>query len=132
MKRTQAKQHFKINRPLETHWRAAECREVDCPHYLQGWATLLDEMLPKHRDWAEWIRHESGRRFTEERNSTGITVFDFPSGQRCFRPHKRPLDRQEVFTHEANGRRRVHERPTDWTEHFNEETEKTRRALERG
>ena len=126
--RTAASQHFKINRPLATHWRAAECREVDCPHFLQGWVTVV----PAVSEQADYIRHNSERHFTEKRVAGELSEFVFPPGQRCFRPHKRPLDRQEIFTHEANGRRRVHERPTDWTDHFNEETDKTKRALERG
>lgn len=126
--RTAAKQHFKINRPLATHWREAECREVDCPHYLQGWMTVV----PTVSNQADYIRHNSGRHFTEARMAGELSEFTFAPGQRCFRPHKLPLDKQEIFTHEAGGIRRAHAQPLGWIEHFNEETDKTRRALERG
>jgi hypothetical protein len=101
---------------------------MDCPHYLQGWMTVV----PTASDQADYIRHKSERHFTEERKEGGLSEFSFPSGQKCFRNHKRPLNKQEIFSHEGNGLRRVHENPRDWTEHMNEETDKTRRAQERG
>lgn len=129
---TGSQQHFKIVRPLETHWRAATCREVDCPWFIEGWRTIV----PTVGDKADYIRHRSGRHFTEKQVEGGMSEFAFPAGQEAggFHEyqHRRPLDKQEFFTHEAGGIRRLHVRPTDWTEHFNEETDKTRRALERG
>jgi hypothetical protein len=89
-------------------------------------------VVPTVSDQADYIRHKSERHFTEERREGGLSAFTFSPGQRCFRSHRRPLDKQEIFTHEAGSIRRLHVRPTDWTEHFNEETDKTRRAIERG
>ena len=116
--------HFRILRPWDTHWREAECNEVDCPHYLQGWMTVVPTKSPQ----AEYIRHECGRHFTEEKREGGLSAFTFPSGQRCFRDHKLPKDMQEHYLHD----KRLHERPIDWVEDFNEETDKIKRQRERG
>ena len=117
-------QHFRINRPWDTHWRVADCKEVDCLHYIKGWATVV----PTGSVQAEYIRHECGRHFTEERQEGNLTAFTFPAGQRCFKEHRLPKDKQEHYIHDQ----RVHARPIDWVEDFNTETDKVNRAKERG
>jgi hypothetical protein len=85
--------------------------------------------FPTVSEQADYVRHKSERHFTEERREGGMSEFVFPPGQQCFRSHKQPLDKQEIFSHEGGGLRRVHENPRDWTEDFNESTEKVRREL---
>ena len=117
-------QHFRILRPLETHWRKADCREVECAHHQKGWATVV----PTGGAQADYIRRKSGRHFTEARQSDDLAAFTFPPGQRGFRPHRLPADKQEHYIHDG----RLHDRPIDWVEDFNETTDKVKRQLERG
>jgi hypothetical protein len=116
--------HFRILRPWDTHWRGAVCKEVDCPHYIKGWLTVVLTVS----DQADYIRHKSGRHFTEKKVEGGLSEFEFPPGQRCFRDHRLPMDKQEHYLHDQ----RVHTRPLDWVEDFNTETDRFNRAKERG
>jgi len=124
-------QEFIVDRPLETHWETISCKEAECPHYLGGWMTIV----PTDSVQAEYIRHKSGRYFTEKKVEGGQSEFTFPPGQTCFGeshtglhpPHRRPLDKQEIFIHRTMMGDRIHERPRDWTEHMNEETYKMQR-----
>lgn len=138
---------YGIDVPLATHWRKATCAEVECKAHTDGWITMLTErgfnpVVPgdateathlaalkhvKDQDEARayYIRHLSGREFTEHRDETGITVFDFPPGQDCFAPHKIRIDRPEIFRvrggdHRGNPTRehKLHRRPEDWVEDF--------------
>ncbi len=143
-------QHFMVTRPLSTHFRAATCKETDCPHYLKGWTTIVPSVGPQ----ADYIRSESGRQFKEEKKDGGLAAFHFAPGQRCFNDarahearipsarhdHKRPLDIPELFTVSGIGHRtdavggrhgnitRTHERAKDWLEDCNERLYKVNRA----
>lgn len=130
-------QSFIIDRPLETHWEVISCKEANCPHYLEGWVTVV----PMDSVQAEYIRHKSDRHFTERKVGDNLSEFVFPPGQQCFAgpaadlrhesaPHKRPLGKQEIFIHRTLMGDRIHERPQDWTESMNEEVYKMQR--ERG
>ena len=39
-------QRFRVSQPLATHWREASCREVDCPHHVLGWQTVVPHDSP--------------------------------------------------------------------------------------
>ena len=142
--------HFVVSRPLRTHFRAATCAETDCPHYLEGWTTIVPAMSPQ----ADYIRSESGRRFIEEKREDGLVAFHFSPGQQCFNDpeahkakvprarhsHKRPIDKPEIYTVGGLGHRtdvvdgrhrditRTHERATDWVEDCNDRLYKADRA----
>lgn len=88
---------WEVLQPLETHFRPAKCSEVECPHWLMGWQTLIDEKTQFGQAQAGYIRHESARQFKEEHNEAGLTVFIFEAGQKCFRQHKQLLERPAVF-----------------------------------
>lgn len=87
---------YTIASPQDTHTRAATCHEVDCPNRAKGWQTLLDISQGPHARTANWIRLQSGRRFTHEQVGT-IVTFTFPAGQDCFTPHRVSLERPEFF-----------------------------------
>lgn len=76
---------YQILAPASTHWRPATCAEVDCAAYLRGWSTTVDETTELGARQAYYIRRQSGRGFTEQRDTAGLTVFAFEPGQRCFR-----------------------------------------------
>ena len=86
-----------IAQPLDTHFREAKCSEVECPHWLMGWQTIIDERSQFGQAQAGYIRRESGRHFKEIRNEAGLTIFTFQAGQKCFRQHKIPLERPAIF-----------------------------------
>jgi hypothetical protein len=116
---------YLISAPLATHWNLATCADVDCPHYLAGWDSLIDERTGLGQRQAHYIRRESGRRFTEERQPDGLTRFSFEAGQRCFTQHKarnmrdeRYVERDGDWRGNPTGRKRVHTQPDHWVESF--------------
>jgi len=82
-----ATRDYVISMPPDTMVRAA-CEDVACPSWLHGWETHVDEATPLGHDQASYIRHMSGRTFTEQRTAAGITVFRFAPRQRCFAEHR--------------------------------------------
>lgn len=65
----------------------AACEQVLCDAWQFGWETSVDEATPLGQHQATYIRHKSGRTFTEHRGE-GLTVFRFASRQRCFAEHR--------------------------------------------
>ena len=92
-----AAQLFSIKRPLATHWRPASCAEHGCEQYERGWYTEVDERTGLGQGQAAYIRRNSGRKFVEEKQETGLTRFTFEAGQTCFREHKLPLELDPLF-----------------------------------
>jgi hypothetical protein len=128
-------QTYEISAPLSTHWRAATCAEVDCPHYLNGWSTTVltgsaDEALIK----------SSGRKTIRvERQADGFMRYVFGSGQPCFAVtrHKVLLGRPELFILREgdwrwSGAPRVFERPDQWVDHFADHQDKISEKVNRG
>ena len=135
------------------------CQNVNCEAERKGWVTVLDvQGDEKAAISARYIEQDSGKRFIKLHADDALGWFDkhaaeegvtltprlhdmiaamprtfviylFFPGQSCFKPH---LDREVVFTHEVNGRRRVHARPADWNEHFNEEAYRVNRERQKG
>ena len=62
---TDAMKTYSIMAPKSTHFRKATCAEMDCPSYLHGWATIIDERTELGQEQAHYIRKLSGRKFTE-------------------------------------------------------------------
>lgn len=122
----QAFKTYQIVAPVSTHFRDATCAEVDCAAYLSGWRTVVDERVDLGQGQAHYIRTESGRRFVEHRDEAGMTVFEFPAGQKCFRPHKARLDRPEIYVVTGGDWRgnprglepRRHANADDWIDDF--------------
>jgi hypothetical protein len=120
----QAYQTFSVRSPSDRMVRTV-CEQVACQAWRQGWESVIDERTDLGKAQAQYIRHQSGRTFREQKTETGLTVFRFESGQRCFAEHQtRPelyLVRDGDFRGNPTGRRRVHTRPADWVEHMQEE-----------
>ncbi len=156
---------YDIHAPLATHWRKATCAEVSCKALAEGWITMIAEdplvmpekpsldpavtkatfrrleRDPDHRDEARayYIRHLSGREFSERRDETGITVFDFTPGQDCFDQHKIRIDRPEIFIVRGGDWRgnptresRTHDRPDYWVEDFALHQDEIATRIDRG
>lgn len=117
----QVYQTFQAAAPLSTHWRKATCAEVDCAHYINGWATTV---LAGSDD--EALIRRAGRAFVVERQQGGFLRFVFHAGQPCFKAHqhKVPLERDPLFIVRGGDWRantgliRQHTRGVDWVDHF--------------
>jgi hypothetical protein len=133
----QAYRTFEFTRPRTSEfWRRASCAEVDCLHYLHGWATSV---LPGSQD--EHVVRTSGRHWASvEATPEGFLRFVFPPGQSCFAAsrHKVPIEREPIFTsfngdHRARlDGQRTHTRGSFWVEEFQEHVTTLRDAQERG
>lgn len=151
---------YSIDAPVSSHWRPASCEEVSCVAREHGWITTLidsgrltsaDQLTPEQRTAvlkrigdqdearAYYIRHLSGREFTEHVDESGVTVFDFQPGQTCFMAHKVRIDRPEIFIVRGGDWRgnptkehRIHARPEDWVEDFQEHQDVLATRIQRG
>lgn len=128
---------YRILAPFDTHWRKATCEEVNCPAFMNGWRTTIDERGDRGAAQAYYIRRNSGRSFTEERTPDGLTAFTFTAGQPCFSrdTHRIKLDRPEEYfrlggDYRGNPGRIApyrHTRPDLWVEDMSENQERLRR-----
>ena len=131
---------YQIAAPLATHWRPATCEEAECLAYLHGWQTSCDESTELGQRQVAYIRHDKTRKHAERRAETGLTVFEFGPGQKCFRPHRVPNTRPERFLvtggdwrgNPLGTRPREHARPDDWVEDMAESLDEIRTRHERG
>lgn len=110
-----AYQSYALVSPISTHFRPGTCEEAGCEPHRHGWRTVVDEATELGQRQAHYIRRESRRRFREERDTAGLTVFTFEAGQACFTAangsydpkvaqHKVRVDREEFYFR----------RPGDW------------------
>ncbi len=129
---------YEVASPISTHWRAATCEEVDCAHYLNGWATTV---LPDSAD--EAAIKGSGRRWARrEKTPDGFVRYEFYPGQPCFAAsrHKVLVGRPELFYVRGGDWRgnpagvptRQHVRAEDFVEDFGEHQQRVRDAQEKG
>ena len=139
---------FRLSAPLRTHWRPASCADAGCPYYLNGWKTVVDESTDLGQRQAHYIRRESGRRFTEDRNERpGLTTFVFEPGQECFAAAAHaddPVRGRHVVRNDRPARTLVHDgdwraagpsverHPDDFTEEFVTHQNRLKTLLERG
>jgi len=130
---------YEIKSPISTHFRPATCAEVACEAHLNGWQSTIDETTVLGGQQAHYIRKQSGRGFTEHRTETGLTVFTFEAGQRCFGEHQVRLDRPELYLvtggdwrGNPTGERRIHHNAADWVEDFGEHQLRIADQIERG
>jgi hypothetical protein len=127
---------YSVLAPRETHFRPGICEEVDCPNYLHGWKTVIDETTDLGQRQALYIRQESGRRFTAMWDG-GLTTFIFEAGQQCFAQHQVPLERDPLFVVRSGdwrdyGPPRIHRRAEDWVEDFASHQQQLADRIERG
>lgn len=130
---------YQIAAPLASHWNVVTCADAGCDAHELGWDSVIDERTDLGQRQAHYIRRESGRRFTEERQPDGLTRFSFEAGQRCFAEHKARNMRPEKFIerggdHRGNPLRlrREYGRPDEWVEAFAENQDRLKTIAERG
>jgi hypothetical protein len=111
------------------------CEDAGCLAWRYGWETVLNESTDLGRAQAAYVRHQSGRTFTESRTGAGLTVFRFESGQRCFAEH---CTRPVTFAVRRGDWRgnlgliRQFDRPDQFVEDFGEHQQRLADQLERG
>lgn len=132
---------YEIRAPRETHFRVGTCEEAECEAYRHGWRTAVDVGTELGARQAFYIRNTSGRRFTEARSeSDGRIMFTFEPGQKCFREHPIPLEREPLYIvrdgdHRGNPHRteaRVHASAADWVDDFATHQSALAERIERG
>ena len=101
-------------------WERVSCEDAECRHYLMGFKTSLDETREDMKEAADWIRHKSGLHFRES-HEAGLTVLEFPPGQRCFREHKQPTGKPGKLSREGSRGVYTFTRGTDFNESMNED-----------
>ena len=116
--------------PRSSHWRRATCAEVDCPHYLMGWATKVIA----GSDHDDYIKADKTRRYRIIKEGE-LNAYYFEAGQQCFRgeagDHYKKLERGAWLTKNAANRNplfleRVAMEPQQWIDEFNEEANRNK------
>lgn len=131
---------FSVLAPVKTHWRQATCVEVDCPAYLKGWTTTVDESTELGQQQAYYIRHDGSRRAVETKLPSGLTEFQYEPGQQCFAAgqHKTQIKRDIFlsrggdFRGNPTGYRRVHTKAEFWVEEFSENQDTLQTMIDKG
>lgn len=131
---------YAISSPVSTHFRPGTCEEASCAAHAEGWLTKVDETTDLGRRQAYYIRKQAGRRYSESREPSGLTVFAFEAGQKCFAAHQVSLQRPENFLvvggdyrgNPLGTKTLVHARPEHWVEDLAENLDGLKSARERG
>ena len=131
-------QTYRIVSPRDTLLVAA-CKDAVpvCGAWRNGWDTTVDESTGFGQAQAHYIRARSARTFREYRTQSGLTVFRFESGQRCFTEHR---TRPEIYAVAGGDWRgnprgvapRRHVRPVDWVEDMALTLDDIKTARDRG
>jgi hypothetical protein len=129
---------YQARQPKTEKTRIGSCEAAGCASYEHGWRSVIDVTTELGQRQQHYIRHESGRRFTEYAEGNGIVVFTFWAGQQCFQTHHVP-DRPQFFSvrdgdwrGNPTNRSRLHTRAADWVEDFAEHQAKLAEQIERG
>lgn len=136
----EAMKTYQVLAPKTTHFAPCPCSAAGCAHYLNGWKTAIDESTDLGKQQAYYIRNQSGRSYTEDRNiAPGLTVFVFEAGQNCFKDHERRLDKPEIYLVKGGdwrgnprGEKRQHNSAADWVDDFSEHQDKIITQLNQG
>jgi hypothetical protein len=130
---------YTISAPLATHWNTVTCGPGTCEWWATGWDTVIDERTGLGRRQAQFIRADRERRFTEEREESGLTRFRFGAGQRCFKgQHLARNMREDTYAERGGdhraviGRPRVHKNAGEWVESFAENQDRVKTITDRG
>ncbi|MFI6304272.1 hypothetical protein ACIBCH_20570 [Amycolatopsis thailandensis] len=138
--------HYRISSPLDTHFRDGTCEEDHCQAFLHGWRTVVDEHTELGAQQAAYIRGDRSRRHVETSELVEApegqpitaarvqTVFTFEAGQKCFRQHRVPLDRPELYLVQNPYGQTVtrHSGPDAWVDDLNTNQAQLAELINRG
>lgn len=139
-------QHYRISSPLDTHFRPGTCEEDHCTAYLNGWRTVVDENTGLGAEQAAYIRGDRTRRHIETSELVEAppgqpitaarvqTVFTFEAGQKCFRQHRVPIDKPELYlVQNPHGEVLTrHSGPDPWVDDLNTNQARIAELINRG
>ena len=134
-------QTFQVTSPISTHTKVVQCGEdLDCEQYKRGWRMKLDLGSDLGQKQAYYIKHHSGRSYKVVDQKDGLVTLEFAANQPCFREHRVPIDRPEIYRVKGGDFRgnplrsptRVHKKPEFWVEEFAEHQDKIKTAIEKG
>ena len=127
------KKSYVIAQPEATHFKRVSCSDIDCGTQASGFIVRVDEAVPFGQKQAFYLRHHSGRSYSEH-NENGLTEFVFPPGSECFDNHDVAI-REPVFIVKGGdwrgnprGDYRVHDTPDHWVEDFSEHQNRLARS----
>jgi hypothetical protein len=131
---------YELRAPLVTHHRAATCEEVDCQAYAKGWTSYIDVGTELGAKQYKYISEQSGRTFNDATAmDTQIRTLIFPPGQKCFRQHTVPLERDPLYIvrdgdWRGNPRRttEVRRNAADWIDDFSNHQDGIATEIEKG
>lgn len=131
---------YQIVSPIPTHFKTVTCTQIGCAAQEFGWVTRVDERTDLGKAQGYYIRNNSGRRFVESIDPSGMTRFEFQAGQICFATHKQKLDRPEIYVVRDGDWRGnpfgtqpvVHSKPDFWLEDFAEHQQGIADRINRG
>ena len=107
--------HWRIVRPISTHFQTVSCAEVNCPNYQNGFQIILPTTMIVQ---IIAIR-ESRMQYNEEEMEGGLIRFVFAPGQECFEgqagEHKTNLERDPIFL-----KNRTIQEPEQWKDGIGE------------
>ena len=136
----QMMQTFQVVSPISTHTKPATCEEVECDHYAKGWAMKLDLQTELGQKQAYYIKHHSGRKYAVANQVDGLVTLHFAPNQPCFREHRVPTGRPEIYRVKGGDYRgnplrtpvRTHSKAEFWVEEFAENQDRLKTQMERG
>ena len=118
--------------PLESHWRQASCKEVDCPNYVMGWVTRVQIGSSLN----DYIKQSSKARKYKIVREGELSAYYFEAGQECFKgqagQHRIKLERGAWLTRNASSRTPLflEQNAMDvnqWIDEFNEDSYRSTR-----
>jgi len=128
-----AKKTYEIARPKTTHFRPVSCTEAECQILETGFIVRIDESVPFGQKQAFYIRHHSGRAYTEH-NENGLTEFVFGPGTDCFGDHDVNVREPDFIVKGGDWRGNprgdyyVHDTPEHWVEDFADHQDRLARS----
>lgn len=131
----QAYKTYSIEAPLSSHWRDADCEEVGCLQFHNGFRTTVDLSTELGQAQFDYIVKRSGRAHGRGQDGT-IVTFLFPPGTQCFSQHKIRIDRPPLLVVRNGDWRRyletvhVHQTPESWVDDFATHQDKLVRYLQ--
>jgi hypothetical protein len=120
--------HYQITWTQDAHFINASCKEVDCPHFLNGWITRVVIGSPQEY----YIKQDKSRKAIGIKVDDATVEYHYSKGQKCFRTHRVKLEKAPFFTVNQAGREtgRLIRNNIDfdeWTDRFNEQSYKNSR-----
>lgn len=89
---------YSLARPFATHWRSALCAEVNCQNHARGWRIVLNVATELGQKQGRYIRDHSGRSYVIVGQEGNLITLEFAAGQKCFKEHRVPLERDPIAT----------------------------------